>query len=97
MKQRIEADLKAKNQTTSSIVHNSQLFKTNSLGIMKVKFKLSLYAEQCIELMEGRWFENRKLKCFWWDGKTDYRQEEETLDDKQKRIQEFGEWLESKN
>ncbi len=28
---------------------------------------------QCIELMHGRFFDNRRLECALWDGKTNYK------------------------
>ena len=55
-----------------------EFFKENPQGFCKLRFQSSLDAEDCIKLMEGRFFDGRKLKCFYWDGKTDYRKTRET-------------------
>ena len=62
---------------------------------MKIKFFSALHAEECIKLMNNRFFDGRELKCFFWDGKTDYRKARETKEDEERRIEEFGEWLEN--
>ena len=45
--------------------------------------------------MNKRFFDGRELECFYWDGKTDYRKHKETKEDEERRIEEFGEWLEN--
>ena len=44
--------------------------------------------------MNGRFFDGRQIKCYYWDGKTDYRVVKESVEDQNKRIDEFGAWLE---
>lgn len=44
--------------------------------------------------MNDRFFDGRKLKCFYWDGKTDYKKVKESDDALQERIADFGNWLE---
>ena len=43
--------------------------------------------------MNNRYFDKRQLKCYLWDGKTDYRIIQETQEELDKRINEFGQWL----
>lgn len=43
--------------------------------------------------MNGRWFDGRKLECFFWDGKTDYRLDNESKEEQEARVAEFGDWL----
>jgi hypothetical protein len=31
--------------------------------------------------MNKRFFDGRELRCYFWDGKTDYRKSRETVDD----------------
>ena len=44
--------------------------------------------------MNDRWFDERQLKCFYWDGKTDYKKVRESEEVTNQRINEFGDWLE---
>jgi hypothetical protein len=44
--------------------------------------------------MNGRFFDGRALKCYYWDGKTDYKIVKESREDLEKRVEEFGDWLE---
>ncbi len=46
-----------------------------------MKFVNPLDAEQCLKVMDGRFFDGRSLKAYYWDGKTDYRVTRETADD----------------
>jgi HIV Tat-specific factor 1 len=59
-----------------------QFFPENpSQGIVKIKFSSSLHAQQCIDLMNGRFFDGRALVASFWDGKTDYRIVRETKEE----------------
>merc|ERR1711988_24277 len=42
-------------------------------GIVSVKFKSSAEAEECIRVMDGRFFAGRTVEAFFYDGKTDLR------------------------
>ena len=44
--------------------------------------------------MNGRFFDSRKLKCDYWDGKTDYKKPQESRENFQERVDQFGDWLE---
>ena len=50
-----------------------EFFKENPKGVCKIRFLSSLHAEECITLMNNRWFDERQLKCYYWDGKTDFK------------------------
>jgi HIV Tat-specific factor 1 len=67
----------------------------NPEGVVQIKFEEAKAAEECIKLMNGRFFGGRELECFYWDGKTNYRMTRETLEQQNKRIDNFGEWLET--
>lgn len=43
--------------------------------------------------MNGRWFDERQLKCYYWDGKKDFKVVQETKESLERRIEEFGAWL----
>lgn len=71
-------------------------FPNNPKGIVKIKFDTSAQAEWCIGKMDGRWFDKRQLKCFFWDSQTDYRHFQETKEELARRTDEFGKWLEAR-
>lgn len=45
--------------------------------------------------MNGRYYNTRNIEAFYWDGKTNYDKLAENLDIQNKRIDEFGKWLEN--
>jgi len=44
--------------------------------------------------MDKRFFDERQLACYFWDGKTDFKKVSESEDVLQERIEKFGDWLE---
>lgn len=34
-----------------------------------------------------------KIRCFFWDGKTDYKKVADDKNDLEERIEQFGDWL----
>ena len=76
-------------------IEKMQFFPENPAGgFVKVKFASGLHADECIKVMNGRFFDARKLLAYFWDGKTDYRIARETNDEINNRIDDFGKWLE---
>ena len=71
-----------------------EFFQYNPKGVCKIKFQSGLHAEDCTKLMNDRFFDGRKLKCYFWDGKTDYKKVQESNDVLQERVDKFGDWLE---
>ena len=71
-----------------------EFFRDNPDCLCKIRFTSSLHAEECLSLMHGRFFDGRELKCFYWDGKTDYKVVKESDEVVNERINEFGDWLE---
>ena len=69
----LEEELKIELETQVGSVGKIEFFKENPNGVCKLRFTSSLNAEECIKLMHDRWFDERQLKCFYWDGKTDYK------------------------
>lgn len=54
------------------VVEKITLFSQNVRGIVVVKFSTSYAAQECVKLMNGRFFGGRKIKSFFWDGVTNY-------------------------
>ena len=72
-----------------------KIYDNNPNGIVKIKFKTAKAAEDCVVMFNGREYNGRVVKVFYWDGKTDYDKVKETEGEMKKRIEEFGEWLEN--
>ena len=67
-----------------------------------MKFSTSYAAQECIRLMNGRFFGGSQLKSYFWDGVTNYsvtvhsaEHEEEEEKAEAARLDEFGDWLEN--
>jgi len=70
--------------------------QNNPEGVVSVRFSVPADAKKCVEMMNGRYFDQRQLEAFFWDGKTDYKVKE-TKEDMQRRLDEFGKWLEEQS
>jgi len=68
------------------------VFENNPDGVIAIKFQNGSSAHKCIETMDGRFFGQRKIECFYFDGKTNYKvgasEEEE-----RERAKEYEKWL----
>lgn len=42
-------------------------------GVAQVTFREPAEAQACIQLLNGRWFSQRKISAEIWDGKTKYK------------------------
>lgn len=75
------------------------VFSKNPKGVVIVKFATAFAAQECVRIMDGRYFGGRKLRSTFWDGVTNYSvdpqssgQQAEDVD--AQRLEEFGDWLE---
>ena len=48
------------------------VFSKNPRGVVIVKFNTSYASQECVKLMDGRFFGGKKLRCYFWDGSTDF-------------------------
>ncbi|CAG2115067.1 unnamed protein product [Medioppia subpectinata] len=62
-------------------------------GVAAVVFAEFAGADQCVQLMNGRFFAGRRLAAEHWDGRTRYKTDE-TEEEAAKRIQQWDEYLE---
>jgi len=69
------------------------VFERNPEGVVAVKFKLPASAEECIGIMNDRFFGGRQITCDFWDGATNYVVKE-TAEKEEARLESFGNWLE---
>lgn len=87
-------------------VTNVVLFDKESEGVVTVRFALNLAARECVKLMDGRSFDGRKVEAYISDGTERFKKSkekgaaadvdgEDVSDDEGKRMDEFGNWLET--
>lgn len=67
----LEADVAAECGKCGEI-EKLTVFSQNVRGVVVVKFATSYAAQECIQLMNGRFFGGNKIRCFFWDGATNY-------------------------
>lgn len=91
----LEIELRSEIESGIGPIQKMEFFNNNPRGIVKIKFSSAVHAEDCIKVMNGRFFDGREIKCGFWDGKTDYRIARESNEEVAKRIDEFGDWLET--
>jgi HIV Tat-specific factor 1 len=72
------------------------VFENNPQGVVAIKFQEPEDAEACIKKMDGRWFDKRQIHAEWYDGVSNYKVAEKE-DDIQKRLDDFGDWLENQS
>lgn len=79
------------------------LFDGEPEGVVSIKFKNKQDVIKCILKMNGRFYTGRKLEADFYDGTKRYKTKEDLKkqqnvdgddDEEQKRIEEFGNWLE---
>ncbi|KAK7866416.1 hypothetical protein R5R35_008943 [Gryllus longicercus] len=69
------------------------IYDRNPDGVAQITFREPEEADECIKLLNGRWFGQRKISAETWDGKTKYKIVE-TEEEKQKRLQGWNKFLE---
>lgn len=90
----LKKEVTAEIQEKAGQIEKVTIFEGNVEGVLAIKFKYAAAAVRCIDLMKGRYFGGRQIQSEFFDGKTDYRVRE-TNEDMEKRLKEFGDWLES--
>ena len=61
------------------------VFENNPEGVVTIKFADSVAAARCIEVMDGRFFAQKKITAFYYDGFTNYKVDES---EEQKKLRE---------
>eukprot|EP00117_Sycon_ciliatum_P050148 scpid64643/ scgid35438/ HIV Tat-specific factor 1 homolog len=72
-------------------VHKVIVYDRHPEGVLSVAFKEFEGAEECVKVMNGRWYAGRQLKAELYDGVTSYQIEETDLErvDRLKKWEEF--------
>lgn len=89
----LEREIRDELEEKAGTIKRIKIFKDNPEGVIQVKFEKGASAEKCIELIDGRFYNGNQVQCFYWDGKTNYKIFKESAEETQKRIDEFGKWL----
>ncbi|GLI64813.1 hypothetical protein VaNZ11_008220 [Volvox africanus] len=67
----LEQDVRAECSKLGAI-EKVRIFKHNPDGVVTIRFRTPEAAQQCVALMNGRYFGGRQLVAFMWDGFTNY-------------------------
>lgn len=96
----LERDIVSECETKCGPIEKLTLFSKHDAGIAIVKFGTSYAAQECVNLMNGRFFGGRRLKSYFWDGVTNYtmtnsymKHAEEEEKKEEARLDDFGDWL----
>ena len=68
------------------------VFEGNTDGVVVVKYRDGGGARKCVEVMNGRWYAQRKVSAEYYDGVTDYRVKESAAERKD-REKAWAKWL----
>jgi HIV Tat-specific factor 1 len=91
----LEREVGLECQRIGGSIEKLTVFRDSPVGAIAVKFSNSHGAEACKEALHGRWFDLRRIECEYFDGITNYKVSQDEDDDEQKRLEDFGKWLES--
>ncbi|XP_014204051.1 HIV Tat-specific factor 1 homolog [Copidosoma floridanum] len=72
------------------------LYDRNPEGVAQVTFKEIEEAQACIELLNGRWFGQRKITAEIWDGRTKYKIKE-TEEQIEARMKKWDDYLDGQD
>jgi len=89
----LEQDIRIDFEEKFGVIKRIKIFEHHPDGVVQIKFERASDAENCIKLVNHRLYNGRRVECFYWDGKTNYKVFQESEEDQQKRIDEFGKWL----
>ena len=81
-------------------VEKITVFSKHPAGVMIVKFTQPNAASDAVNKFNGKVRDNgRKVEASYWDGVTDYTCRDEAKEEKEteKRLDEFGDWLENQD
>lgn len=67
-----------------------RFYETHPDGIVEVKFKKEKDAEECISLMNGRFFDGREIECDYWDGETDFKRDAGSIQLQEERLEKYA-------
>jgi len=69
-----------------------KIFERHPDGVIAVKYSYEYDAQQCIDKMNGRWFDGRQLVAEFYDGFSDYHVEE-SKEEEENRDKDWQKWV----
>ncbi|RYE99838.1 MAG: hypothetical protein EOO41_00495, partial [Methanobacteriota archaeon] len=79
-------------------VQKLSIFSKHPEGVITIKYRSAGAAAEALAVFNGRYFGGRGLTCEYWDGVTNFKQpSNESRADEQKRLDDFGAWLEQRD
>lgn len=73
-----------------------RIYASNPDGVVSLKFATQESADECVALMNGRFFAGRKLAAHKWDGKTNYNVKvKESEEEQAARLERFAAEIEA--
>jgi hypothetical protein len=79
-------------------VEKITLFSRNPRGVVAVKFRSASAAQTAVKTFQGRVFDRENVRCFFYDGETDYTgadsgEQSTAKEESASRLDAFGQWL----
>jgi HIV Tat-specific factor 1 len=82
------------------VMEKLTFFSANPRGVAIVKFGTSFAGQECVKLMNGRYFGGRKIRAYFWDGVANFSVTSQSamMEEKEEameaaRLDDFGDWL----
>ncbi|KAL4859417.1 Splicing factor U2AF-associated protein 2 [Chlorella vulgaris] len=95
LKDELEADIRSECAKLGK-VDKLRVFASHPSGVVSVKFTALEAADECVRLMNGRFFGGRQLEAAKWDGWTNFNIKVlETEEEQQARLERFAKELEA--
>lgn len=94
----LETDVAAECKKLGSIA-NIRVHQHNPEGVIAIRFVSPDAAQECLKLMNGRFFGGRQVEALMWDGLTNYhvKPRKETEEEQQARLDKFARELEGRD
>ncbi len=87
------SDLRDECEEKFGEVKRVDIYDLHPEGVATVTFKDFAHADECVHVMNGRFFAGRRLLACLWDGKSKYKVNE-SEEEEQKRIEQWDKFLE---
>eukprot|EP01025_Chloroclados_australasicus_P061196 TRINITY_DN8001_c0_g1_i5.p1 TRINITY_DN8001_c0_g1~~TRINITY_DN8001_c0_g1_i5.p1 ORF type:complete len:636 (+),score=106.64 TRINITY_DN8001_c0_g1_i5:102-1910(+) len=90
----LESDVRQECESIGKVI-KLKIYKHNKDGVVMVRFALPSQAQECIKLLNKRWFGGRQVFAHLWDGFTNYNiKPEESAEEQERRLEQFAKELE---
>lgn len=88
-----QSDLREECEEKCGPVKQVKVYDLNPQGVATISFQEFDAADKCVSVMNGRFFDGRRLEATLWDGKTKYKIQE-TEEELEARMRKWDDYLE---